>query len=231
VLYRFACSLRSYELPFNTALMLMKDAWNRCEQPPVTKTRYEWDTAVSKLKAAYGRYDSGRSDEYVSRGHTQQGDPDEPDWGSRWVDLRLYLEGTCVRPDPIVGGARDDEIQLLYPKRWHTNIALTGAGKTAFALWHVKSVLDAGGHVVYLHFEEPEPDGIIDCVDRVSEPGPVLSCPIEVLSTSSTRAADSQEPASERRPPGSRSDRNIPCSEGVVVTARTRAPPCGTGSP
>jgi hypothetical protein len=81
---------------------------------------------------------------------------------SRWVDLRPYLEGTRVRPQPIVGGERDDGIQLLYPKRWHTNIALTGAGKTAFALWHARVILDTGGHVAYLHFEEPEPAGVID---------------------------------------------------------------------
>jgi hypothetical protein len=44
---------------------------------------------------------------------------------------------------------------------WHTGIGLTTAGKTSFALWHVKAVLDAGGHVVYIHFEEATPNGII----------------------------------------------------------------------
>jgi hypothetical protein len=46
---------------------------------------------------------------------------------------------------------RDDGIQLLYRKRWHTNIGFTGSGKTIFALWHIKAALDAGGHVIYLH--------------------------------------------------------------------------------
>jgi hypothetical protein len=64
VLYLYACSMRSKDYPFNTALILMKDAWNRCEQPPVAKTFYEWQTAVIKLQAAYGRYDGGRSEEY-----------------------------------------------------------------------------------------------------------------------------------------------------------------------
>jgi hypothetical protein len=89
-------------------------------------------------------------------------EPEPDNRRPRWVDLRPYLEGTRVRPEPIVGGERDDGIRLLYPKRWHTNIALTGAGKTVFALWHVKAILDAGRHVLYLHFEEPEPDGVID---------------------------------------------------------------------
>jgi hypothetical protein len=64
VLYLYACSMRSKDYPFNTALILMKDAWNRCEQPPVAKAFYEWQTAVAKLHATYGRYDGGRSEEY-----------------------------------------------------------------------------------------------------------------------------------------------------------------------
>jgi hypothetical protein len=44
---------------------------------------------------------------------------------------------------------------------WHTLIALTTAGKTTFALWQVKAVLEWGGHVVYIHFEEANPNGII----------------------------------------------------------------------
>jgi hypothetical protein len=85
----------------------------------------------------------------------------ERQW-SRWVDLRPYLDGTHVNPEPNVGGRRDDDIQVIYPRRWHTNVALTGAGKTAFGLWHAKAIILEGGHVIYLHFEEPEPDGIID---------------------------------------------------------------------
>lgn len=49
----------------------------------------------------------------------------------------------------------------FYRGRWHTLIALTTAGKTTFALWQVKSVLEWGGHVVYIHFEEASPSGII----------------------------------------------------------------------
>jgi KaiC/GvpD/RAD55 family RecA-like ATPase len=32
------------------------------------------------------------------------------------------------------------------------------AGKTTFALWHVRAVLKDGGHVIYVHFEEPDPE-------------------------------------------------------------------------
>jgi hypothetical protein len=52
-------------------------------------------------------------------------------------------------------------IQFLYPGMWHTLIALTTAGKTRWALWQVKGVLEWGGHVVFIHFEKANPNGII----------------------------------------------------------------------
>jgi hypothetical protein len=80
---------------------------------------------------------------------------------SRWISLGEFLDGTYVPPCPNVGAEREDGIQFLYPGMWHTDIALTTAGKTTFALWEVKSVLESGGHVVYIHFEEASPNGII----------------------------------------------------------------------
>jgi len=66
-----------------------------------------------------------------------------------------------VPPQLSIGAARDDEIQLLYPGRWHTVVGVMTAGKTSLALWQVKAVLADGGHVIYVHFEEPDPGGII----------------------------------------------------------------------
>jgi hypothetical protein len=80
---------------------------------------------------------------------------------SRWMSLDGYLDGTITSPDATIGGTRDDMIQFLYPGRWHTCIGLTTAGKTWWALWHVKAALDSGEHVVYVHFEEPRPDSTI----------------------------------------------------------------------
>jgi hypothetical protein len=80
---------------------------------------------------------------------------------SRWIDLNQFLDGTYTPPQPSVGAIREDGIQFLYPGMWHTNIALTTAGKTTFALWQVKAVLEWGGHVIYIHFEEANPNGII----------------------------------------------------------------------
>jgi hypothetical protein len=80
---------------------------------------------------------------------------------SRWMNLDGYLDGTLEQPDATIGGTRDDMIQFLYPGCWHTCIGLTTAGKTWWALWHVKAALDAGEHVIYIHFEEPRPASTI----------------------------------------------------------------------
>jgi hypothetical protein len=79
----------------------------------------------------------------------------------RWVNLDQFLDGTYTPEQPSIGAIRDDGIPLLYPARWHTLIALTAAGKTTLAIWQVKAVLEWGGHVVYIHFEEASPNGII----------------------------------------------------------------------
>jgi hypothetical protein len=86
---------------------------------------------------------------------------DPEDSGSRWVDLDQFLDGTYSPPEPSVGAIRDDGISLLYPGMWHTLIGLTTAGKTSLAVWQAKAVLEWGGHVVYIHFEEANPNGII----------------------------------------------------------------------
>jgi hypothetical protein len=90
-----------------------------------------------------------------------EGEQQEDQERSRWVDLEPFLDGTYNPPEASLGAARDDGVQLLYPGMWHTLIGLTTAGKTLFALWQVKEVLEWGDHVVYIHFEESNPNGII----------------------------------------------------------------------
>jgi hypothetical protein len=65
-------------------------------------------------------------------------------------------------PEPTAGGERDDGVRLLYTKRMHTVIGLTTCGKTTFALWPIKAALDAGEHVIYLHFEETDPGVVLE---------------------------------------------------------------------
>jgi hypothetical protein len=79
----------------------------------------------------------------------------------RWMDLDEYLDGSYVAPTACLGACRDDAIQFLYPGKWHTMIGLTTAGKTFWALWQAKAVMEDGGHVVYVHFEEANPAGTI----------------------------------------------------------------------
>jgi hypothetical protein len=80
---------------------------------------------------------------------------------SRWIDLDGYVDGSYIPPTACLGASRDDGIQFLYPGKWHTMIGLTTAGKTFWALWQAKAVMEAGGHVIYIHFEESSPAGTI----------------------------------------------------------------------
>jgi 5S rRNA maturation endonuclease (ribonuclease M5) len=60
----------------------------------------------------------------------------------RWVDLGPFLDGTYTPEEPSIGAIRDDGIPFIYPGRWHTVIGLMTAGKTFFALWHVKRLYE-----------------------------------------------------------------------------------------
>jgi hypothetical protein len=80
---------------------------------------------------------------------------------SRVMDLSAFLDGSYVAPTPSLGAERDDARTMLYPGKWHTVVALTGAGKSWFALWHCIAEMRAGRTVVYAHFEEGSPAGTI----------------------------------------------------------------------
>jgi hypothetical protein len=81
---------------------------------------------------------------------------------TRIVDLESWLAEDYTPPQPSVGALREDGRTMLYPGRWHTVIGLTTAGKSWFALWHAKAVLEAGGVVCYVHFEEGDPGNTLD---------------------------------------------------------------------
>jgi hypothetical protein len=93
---------------------------------------------------------------------------------TRVVDLGSYLDGTFVAPEPSVGALRADGHQLLYPGRWHVMIALTGAGKSWWALWHAREIAINGGTVAYAHFEESQPMGTIARLRAVGCPDDVI---------------------------------------------------------
>ncbi|WP_374539486.1 hypothetical protein [Micromonospora aurantiaca (nom. illeg.)] len=108
------------------------------------------DTIRSAFRSAAGDWKAERVTEAVTERR------------SRRVDLTEYLDGTYTPPMPAVGGERDDCARLLYPERWHSCIALTGAGKSWFGLWHAVTEIRAGRVVAYAHFEEHSPAGTLD---------------------------------------------------------------------
>lgn len=77
------------------------------------------------------------------------------------IDLGPYLDGEIVHEEPTIGAHRDDGHQALYAGKWHTLIAPNESGKSWFAMHHVVVELHRGNHVVYGHFEEPDPTSTI----------------------------------------------------------------------
>lgn len=59
-LFKYASSLLARELPGGEAEILMRSAWQRCEQPPKAKSAYTAEQALAKLD----RYEAGRSEGY-----------------------------------------------------------------------------------------------------------------------------------------------------------------------
>lgn len=90
-----------------------------------------------------------------------------PGGDDRVVDLAPFLDGTYVPPVPSVGAVRDDGVRLLYPSRWHTMIALTGTGKSWFALGACAAEICRGRTVVYAHFEEAGPGGTLERLSQL----------------------------------------------------------------
>lgn len=93
---------------------------------------------------------------------------------SRRIDIGPFLDGTFTVEYPSVGAFREDGVQMLYPARWHTVIAMTTAGKSWLGLLHTYTVLRAGGYVAYLHFEEAHPMGTLQRLLQLGIPADVL---------------------------------------------------------
>ncbi|MDP3890335.1 bifunctional DNA primase/polymerase [Nocardioides sp.] len=58
-LMRYACSLRARNTPIAEAEVLMRWAWERCEQPPGEP--YTWEEAVTTLHGCYRQYPAGQA--------------------------------------------------------------------------------------------------------------------------------------------------------------------------
>jgi hypothetical protein len=61
-LVRYASSMRAREISLAEAKTLIREAWKRCEQPPVARTPINEEDAIAKLEDVYQRYEAGRSE-------------------------------------------------------------------------------------------------------------------------------------------------------------------------
>src|SRR4051812_17029817 len=96
----------------------------------------------------------GDGPNYDAAGKLITGNHHEPfdSWAA--MDLGPYVRGEIIPPEPTVGLLRSDGLHLLYPGREHAAIGEMEAGKSWFAVGSVAHELQAGHHVVYVHFEE-----------------------------------------------------------------------------
>jgi hypothetical protein len=82
----------------------------------------------------------------------------------RFVNTAELWDAAESVEETTIGMVRDDNVQLLYPGKWHTLTGLSGSGKSLLALAHARDEMqraDGQGMVVYLHFEESGPSGTI----------------------------------------------------------------------
>lgn len=77
--------------------------------------------------------------------------------GSSWAprDISAVLDGTFVMPEPDLG-FRSDGALMLYSGKEHSIASEPECGKTWWVLLQVRAVLESGGNVLYVDFEDDE---------------------------------------------------------------------------
>lgn len=129
------------------------------------------DAQAERLRHAAGITDPDRRRQLVAEITGQlAGQASTPGDRDSWqpLDLGPYLRGEVTRPEPTIGVSRRDGLRFIYPGKEHSVIGEMEAGKSWFALACVAAELDAGRHVVYVHFEEADPS---DSVERLQALG------------------------------------------------------------
>lgn len=107
----------------------------------------------------------------------QQAEDDESLPGRSWmpVDLGPILNGDYKRPEPSIGIARTDGLRMLYPGKEHSVIGEMESGKSWYALACCVAELQAGDHVVYIHFEEGDPTDTVERLIALGVPADTIS--------------------------------------------------------
>lgn len=120
----------------------------------------DWFDAVAASAAATNGAAALVSDTTAATTGDPPALPEPTTWEA--ADLGPWLRGEVEQPTPTLGLARADGLRLLYPGREHAVLGETEAGKSWFALACVAAELRNGRHVVYIHFEEPDPASTIE---------------------------------------------------------------------
>jgi hypothetical protein len=102
--------------------------------------------------------------DYFSDGTAVPDDDQQDVEPTTWdpIDLGPYLRGEIEQPEPSVGITRSDGLRLMYPRKEHTVVGETESGKTWLASVSVAAELNAGHHVLYVHFEEPDAGSTVE---------------------------------------------------------------------
>lgn len=141
--------------------------------------RRSLEEAAERLRYAAGIADPERRRGLVAditghlSGPAAAGGGDRDSWQP--LDLGPYLRGEVVRPEPTIGVARRDGLRFIYPGKEHSVIGEMEAGKSWFALACVAAELDAGHHVVYVHFEEADPSDSVERLQALGVPDAAIA--------------------------------------------------------
>lgn len=138
-LFRYACSLVGRKLRQEEALFLLKAAFARCETPYTDEpVEHLWARALRE----YGAAQTAQSVKSVE-----------------FIDLRSILQamkdGTYQKPVATLG-LRTDGRGLFYAGRINGLYGDSTSGKTWLALLVCKEVIERGGHVVFIDYEDNE---------------------------------------------------------------------------
>jgi Bifunctional DNA primase/polymerase, N-terminal/AAA domain len=142
-------------LRINEARPLIRDVWSRCQGDKST-----WEQAAARLEDVYRRYENG--DRLEER---RSGDDTLNSWNE--VDLTAALRGDKTRSHPTIL-RRSDGRYLFYEGQVNYLHGADGVGKSYVALFGCKDVLDNGGHVVWLDWEDPDE---VTIIGRLSDLG------------------------------------------------------------
>jgi hypothetical protein len=186
-LLSYAGRLRKRGLSYPEAVLLFKERWLDCVQPPgqVPEARYH-EPPPAGLQAPVATFESAETTilQDVYRRYEPNWEDTEPplrfndtsDGPSSWeaVDLGPYLHGNVKHAEPTLGLRRADGLCLIYPGKEHAVIGEMESGKSWFACGCAAAELLNDHHVTYIHFEETDPGDTVERLQALGVPDHVI---------------------------------------------------------